>query len=226
MKLLTNISGALLLAMALSLFLVNWISPSYIQLPRDPVLAVSLRSLFWIFGGLALAVSLICLFDDLPTRQMFSIACLATVFNAYQIGVYCVGSRGLSGYLGGFSRAFGMSAYCAGALATFVFAYLLIMSYGSLAWLGRFRKLEANFLKMSCPSCGGHIKFAVISLGGQISCPHCQTAVTLRKPEENLKISCFFCKEHIEFPPHALGTKIPCPHCKKHITLQQTGVPA
>jgi hypothetical protein len=226
MKLLINISGALLLAMALSLFLVNWVTPTYILLPRDPVFAVPLRSLFWIFGGVAVAVSLICLFDDLPVRQMFSISCLATVFIAYQIGVYYVGSHGLSGYLGGFSRAFGMSAYCAGGLATFVFAYLLIMSCGSLAWLRRLRKLEANFLKMACPSCGGHIKFAIISLGGQISCPHCQTPVTLRKPEENLKISCFFCKEHIEFPPHALGTKISCPHCKKLITLQQTAAPA
>lgn len=226
MKLLTNISGALLLAVALSLFLVNWVTPTYILLPRDPVFSVPLKSLFWIFGSLAMVVSLICLFDNIPARQMLSISCLATAFTAYQTGAYCLGSRGLSGYLGGFSRAFGMSAYYTNALAALVFAYLLIMSYGSLARIRRLKKLEANFLKMACPCCGGRIKFAIINLGGQISCPHCQTAVTLRKPEENLKISCFFCKEHIEFPPHALGTKISCPHCKKHITLQQTAAPA
>jgi hypothetical protein len=226
MRLLINFSGGLLLAVALSLFLVNWTSPVYVVLPLDPLFAMSLRLLFWILGDFALAVSLICLFDDRPTRQMLFLCSLATVFAAYQIGVYCAGCRGLSGYLGGFSRTFGISAYVTNILSTFVFGYLLVVSYGSLIWLWRRRKLEVNFLKMSCPDCGGHIKFAVMNLGGQIPCPHCQTAVTLRKPEENFKMACFFCQEHIEFPSHALGVKTQCPHCKKDITLQQTGAPA
>ena len=67
-------------------------------------------------------------------------------------------------------------------------------------------KATDKSLKMSCSSCGGHIKFAVQNLGQRIACPHCQTAITLRQPE-NLKMSCFFCKGHIEFPSHALGQK-------------------
>ncbi len=222
MKVLRKLSGALLLTVALSLFLVIWTTPFYIVLPSDPIFSLPQRFLFWLIGGLALAVSLICLFDEHPTRQMFVLAWLATVFIDYQIGAYCVGCRSLAGYLGGFSHTFGISANSAGVFATFVSVCLLILSCSSLVWARRQEKLEANFLKISCPSCGGHLKFELMNLGKQIPCPHCQTAVTLRKPDDYLKMSCFFCKEHIEFPPYALGSKIRCPHCKKDITLRQT----
>ena len=68
------------------------------------------------------------------------------------------------------------------------------------------------------PSCGGHVNFAGQNHGQNIPCPHCQTAITLRKAD-NLKISCVSCGGHIEFPPHAVGQKIQCPHCAKNITL-------
>jgi hypothetical protein len=222
MKVLRKFSGALLLAVAFSLFLVNWTSPSYIVLPFDPIFALSQQWLFWIIGGFALAVALICLFDDRPIPQVFILSLLATAFIAYQIWVYCVGCRGVSGYLGGLSRTFGVSAHGAGVLTMLGTVILPILSYSSVGWLWWRGKLEAKFLKMSCPSCGGHLKFEFTSLGKQVPCPHCQAAVTLRKPDENLKMSCFLCKERIEFPSHALGSIIRCPHCHKDITLRQT----
>jgi hypothetical protein len=85
------------------------------------------------------------------------------------------------------------------------------------SWLGSRRE---NFAKMSCPACGGHIRFAAQNAGQAIPCPHCRKTITLRQPD-NLKMSCFFCQGHIEFPPHALGQKIPCPHCKMDITLKE-----
>jgi len=211
---------------ALSLFLVNWTSPAYLVLPLDPVFALPQRFLFWMIGGLALSVSLVCLFDERPIRQMFVLSWLATFFIAYQIAAYCAGCRSLSGYLGGFSRAFGISAYGAGVFTVLASVCLLIFSYSSLVWLWRRGKLEATFLKMSCPSCGGHLKFELMNLGNQIPCPHCQVAITLHKPDESLKIACFFCKGRIEFPSHALGSMIRCPHCNKDITLRQTGAAA
>jgi hypothetical protein len=57
-------------------------------------------------------------------------------------------------------------------------------------------------------------------LGEKTACPQCQTAITLRRPE-NLKMSCFFCQGHIEFPAHAIGNKLQCPHCKKDITFKE-----
>lgn len=80
-------------------------------------------------------------------------------------------------------------------------------------------KMVSNYLKMSCPACGGRVKFAVQNIGQQISCPHCQAAITLRKPEEKLRMTCVLCRGSIEFPAHALGQKISCPHCAKTITL-------
>jgi hypothetical protein len=81
-------------------------------------------------------------------------------------------------------------------------------------------ELAAGFLKVSCPSCGGHIKFSIQNLGQKMPCPHCQTNITLRKPE-NLKVSCYFCKGHIEFPAHAIGQKLKCPHCHMDIGLKE-----
>jgi len=93
-------------------------------------------------------------------------------------------------------------------------------SYAALMrlWLKGGLPQTIESIKMSCHSCGVHIEFAIQYIGQKIPCPHCQTTITLQKPE-NLKMSCFFCKEHIEFPSHATGQKIPCPHCAKTITL-------
>src|SRR6202007_3241282 len=108
---LTYFSGALLLALALSLFLVNHTSPVYIVWPGDPVFSMPLRHFFWIIGGLMLAVSVVCIFDDHPIPQMSALACLATIFAVYQVGVYLKGFHSLSGYLGGFPRTFGASTH-------------------------------------------------------------------------------------------------------------------
>jgi hypothetical protein len=223
MKFLTSSSGALLLAIAGCLFLVNWTSPAELILPHDPVCALPVRLLFWIVGGLALAGALFCLLDDQPTRQMLLVAWLATNFLVYQVGAGFLGVHSLAGYLGGFTRTFGISAQAASILAILAVGYLLAGSYGSLLWWWRCRKLDENYFKMSCPACGTHIKFARENLGQDRPCPKCGAGVTLRRPE-NLKMPCFFCKAHIEFPAHAIGQKIRCPHCQQDITLQQPSV--
>jgi hypothetical protein len=220
MKIVSTVAGALLLAIAASLFLVNWTSPANLVLPHDPVFALSVRPLFWIAGGLALAVALVCLFDDRPSRQMILLAWVATNFAVYEGGLYWMGCRGLTGYLGGFSRTFSLPATAANALVLASLGSLLALSYGSLLWLRQQKKLDRNFQKMSCPACGAHIKFALQNLGQKIPCPQCQTAITLRQPD-NLKIACFFCQGHIEFPAHAIGEKMPCPHCQMDITLKE-----
>jgi DNA-directed RNA polymerase subunit RPC12/RpoP len=81
------------------------------------------------------------------------------------------------------------------------------------------RDAASGLIRMTCPACGGHVRFASQNLGQQIPCPHCQSAIFLSNPEEYFKMTCVLCKGHVEFPPHALGRKIPCPHCAKTITL-------
>ncbi len=213
-----NSAGALLLALASALFLINWTSPADSVQPHDPIFLVSLNDLFWIIGGLVAVMALVCFFSERPRLAMFVLAWLAVNFLVCRIGLYWDGCPSLTGYLGGFSYAFGISAKAANAMTDMVFAYLLIGSCLAL-WILRRLPPPVEFQKMSCPACGAHVKFAAENLGQQIPCPQCQTIITLRKPG-NLKMSCFFCHEHIEFPVHALGQKIKCPHCQMDITLK------
>ncbi|MGH7940532.1 MAG: hypothetical protein ACREFR_05620 [Limisphaerales bacterium] len=218
-----NSAGALLLAMATALVLINWTSaPDYVS-PRDPIFAVSVNDWFWIFAGLGGALALVCLFSDGMRRPLLLLAGVGFECLIIRIGLAWEGCRSLSGYLQGFSRAFSISAGMANAVADAVFAYLFI---GSCVALLLERRLPADlqWQKMSCPSCGGRVKFPIQNLGQMTDCPHCQALVTLRKPEEILKMACYFCKEHVEFPAHALGRKIKCPHCKIEIGLKEETV--
>jgi uncharacterized paraquat-inducible protein A len=124
--------------------------------------------------------------------------------------------------LGSLTDPLNLSRGASGFILEMLPIYLVLGSYAAFMqlWVGRTAGLAANSVKISCPSCGGHIKFAIQNLGQKIPCPHCQTAVTLRQPE-NLKMSCFFCKGRIEFPSHALGQKISCPHCKMEVSLKE-----
>lgn len=48
------------------------------------------------------------------------------------------------------------------------------------------QKPQANatdYLKISCPNCGGHVAFPAQGIGRKIACPHCQTTITLQKPD-------------------------------------------
>jgi hypothetical protein len=40
----------------------------------------------------------------------------------------------------------------------------------------------ADYLKISCPSCCGHIEFPTHALGQSVLCPHCKMEITLKEP--------------------------------------------
>jgi hypothetical protein len=214
----TNSAGALLLALASALLLINWITPLDAVQPRDPIFLMSLNNLFWIIGVIAIVAALLCFFSERLTLPILLLAWLAANFFIYRIGLLSEGCRSLTGYLGGFAYAFGISAKMANIMADIIFAYFLIGSCVAL-WAVRQLPPPPQFEKMHCPSCGTHVQFTVENLGQQIPCPHCQETITLRKPEDTIKMTCVLCCGHVEFPAHALGQKISCPHCAKTITL-------
>ncbi|HTB84245.1 MAG TPA: hypothetical protein VK742_11370 [Candidatus Sulfotelmatobacter sp.] len=216
----TNSAGALLLALASALFLINWTSPVDVVLPHDPIFQMPLSELFWIIGGITAVAGLICFFNERATISALMVLWLGFCFLVIRVGLWVAGCHGLAGYLGGFTYNFGVTANTTGVMADFVFIYLFIGGCIML-WLGRRLPAPVEFQKMSCPACGGHVKFPLRNLGQKIDCPHCRATVALRNPEERLKSSCFFCQGHIEFPAHSIGTKMPCPHCKKDITLKE-----
>jgi hypothetical protein len=217
-------AGALLLASALVRF-VSCASDQTAIHPHEPVFMLALPTFFRVVAGLEFAIALVCLFGkDIVLQTSFALW-LATSLMVYRIAMVFSGATGgFNGYSGNITDAFGVSHRVVNALLETVPLYLLAGSLVVMAWSWWHQchhRLHPA-IRMSCPACGIHIEFASQYACRKIPCPHCQTAITLRKPE-NLKMSCFFCQEHIEFPAHAIGEKIPCPHCKMDITLKESG---
>jgi hypothetical protein len=218
-------AAALLLALAL---LIGWynIANGSLVPPPEPLSGLSLRTILWIAGGVGLAVTVMCLTVRSYFLRLLLVALVAVMFEAYQGGLFFLGSHALHACFASFSAIYGVPLPLLEILAQGVFLYFLI---GGLFLMLQFRSgpresakpiASSRTLKMACPACGGHIQFAAQNIGQIMPCPHCQKVLTLRKPD-NLKMCCFFCQEHIEFPPHAIGEKMPCPHCKKDITLME-----
>ena len=182
----------------------------------DPLFGLSFGHLMLVAGIIHLAVSFILLFTNWRTLGFGLTAWATGNFIIYRIALWNMGWHHSSGFI---VEPLGISFKVTDFITNLLSALLFIGSCATL-WIERRMMQTASSLKIFCPACGGHIKFAIQNLGQETSCPHCKTAITLRKPQ-NLKMSCFFCREHIEFPAHALGQKISCPHCKMSITLKE-----
>lgn len=215
----TNSVVVLLAMFATALFAGNAACLRLTQ-PRDPLLAISMDALLWILGLGALAVALVCVRSTKPRLQLALVGWFAANVVVYRVGLYWVGVPDIRGYVSSLAGVFNLSAGLAAGLLNGLFLYLFTVSAALLAW-STLGKAEEVALKAICARCGGHIAFSPRNLGRSVPCPHCQSSVTLRSPE-NLKMSCYFCKGHIEFPPHARGTKLKCPHCGMDITLKQS----
>ena len=230
-KLFIRVGGGILLAAALIRFLIAAGTSPGLALP-EPFIGISIRTAVMIVGGFELAVALFCLFGRWPWLQLGGLALLATGYAVYvlvllskgvQVQASCLGSltdplriyRGTTGYaLQFFPFSLALGSYAAAVGLWFCAEARMARSAGA-----RQRDATEGVVTMSCPACGGHVKFAVQNIGQQIPCPHCRVAITLRKQGDNLKMICVLCGGHIEFPPHAVGQKIDCPHCAKTITL-------
>jgi DNA-directed RNA polymerase subunit RPC12/RpoP len=221
-------AGAILLVAALGRFLIAVGDAQVLSLP-EPMLGIPLRYAVLLIGGFELAVARMCLFGKRIGLQLGWLAWLATNYFVIQLGLMWMGAHPQGTAIGSLTDPLHLSRGLTGIIVGILPAYILLGSCAALAWLWFgdratvAQRREAGFSKMSCPSCGTHIKFSLINLGQDIPCPQCRSAITLRKPE-NLKMSCFFCKEHIEFPAHGLGQKLQCPHCKRDITLKESTV--
>ena len=213
----TDSVAGLLTAFTTALFLCNIASAKLVQ-PHDPLFAIPMDAFFWILGLAAMAVMLACIFMQQPHFKLVVILWFATNLIIYRLGLQWQGVHNIRGYVGMLAHTFNLSNGVTSSLLNILILYLFIVSGVLLIWKFLARPVEVP-VKAVCAHCGGHITFLPNALGQQISCPHCRTAITLRKPDENLKMICVLCGGHVEFPAHALGQKIPCPHCAKTITL-------
>ncbi len=85
-------AGGLLLAVAAALFFSSRVGAD-IVLPRDPIFAISIGHLFWIFSGMCLGVALFTLSGKPTFMRAMVIAWLAT-----NLAVYCLGCLWYGGH--------------------------------------------------------------------------------------------------------------------------------
>jgi hypothetical protein len=211
-------AGSILLAAALNRFLIATGGAPALSLP-EPVLGIPVRYAVLLVGALELVVALICLFGKQLGLQVGWLIWLSVDFLVYRAALYFMHCHPQTTCIGSPTDPLHLSRGVIGSVVAVMPYYLLLGSFTATVWLWLLDRKE-EYLKMSCPSCGVHVKFVAKRLGQRAPCPHCRAAITLRRPD-NLKMSCFFCRGHIEFPAHALGDKLQCPHCMKDITLQE-----
>ncbi len=224
-------AGGILLAAALSRFLIAAGNAQVLSMP-EPLLGIPLRYAVLFVGSLELSAALICLFGRQLGYQIMWLAWLSTNFIFLWIVLFylhcppqgtCIGSLTEPLFFGQRAWEYGFAFIpCCLALGSYAAAiwYFFKIGQSGKNSTAPDRGLLIGTVKMSCPACGVHIKFARQNIGQKISCPHCQVNISLRQ-SENLKISCFFCQGHIEFPSYAIGKKMPCPHCNMDITLKE-----
>lgn len=219
-------AGTILLMAALIRFFIACGNAQVLALP-DPLLGIPLRFTVLLAGGLEMLVACVCLFGRNVRLQTGWLLWLAINYLVVQFGLIWMNVHPQGTGIGSLTDPLHLTRGWTGLLVMAVPVYLVVGSCVAAVWLwiaspivARRQADQARQHKLSCPACGGHIQFRLENLGQRTLCPHCQSPVTLRKPE-NLKMPCYFCQQHIEFPAHAIGTKLPCPHCGKGITLME-----
>ncbi len=131
--------GVLLLATAIAK-IVSACGSAHILQASDPILSISFRDEFWIFGVIELIVAAVCFSRDRVELQAMLVAFLATNFAAYRIGLLWIGYRKYCSCMGNLTDALHIPPQTADLAMKIILAYLLIGSYASLFWLWRQRK--------------------------------------------------------------------------------------
>ncbi len=216
------LSGAVLLAAALTRFLILLGNVPQLHQP-DPLLGLPLALGLFLAGAAELTVALLCLFGRRTRLQAGLIAWLACNYTVMRAGMYYTGIHPDWTCIGSLTDPLHLARGLSGLVVDWVLPGGLLA--GSVAvllapWVRVLFPPRSAFAKMSCPACGGHIRFSLSNLDRETACPHCRATVRLGR-DVTLKMSCYFCKGHIAFPAHALGTKLSCPHCKMDITLKE-----
>jgi hypothetical protein len=205
-------------ASALTRFVIAAGRSQALALP-DPILDLPLRTDVLLAGMLEMAVALICLFGKQTSIKIASLVWLAATFSGYRAGLFWMGVHPQGTAIGSWTDPLHLAGTFIGyvtALLPFCFmAGSCFVAVGVLV-----HKWHHHYQRMFCPDCGGHIRFFEGDGGKSNSCPHCKSAIILRRAEEDLRMLCFFCQRHIQFPSHALGRKTKCPHCDREITLR------
>jgi hypothetical protein len=200
MKFFIKSAGTILLAAALARFLIAAGNASFLSLP-DPALGIPLRYGVLTVGGIELVIALICLFGRSVSFQSAWLAWLATNFIIFQAGLFWMHCHPQATCIGSLTDPLHLSRGTTGMILAAVPIYLAVGGYVALLQLWFVKggnalqsiaaersedrstqSAHAEFLKISCPFCSGHIAFPMYGLGQTIACPHCAKGITLQMP--------------------------------------------
>lgn len=106
----------------------------------DPIFGLPFRAIFWTAGILELVVSSVCLFGKSLSVKALAVACIATNFLLYRIGLTLMGYHSPCPCLGNLTDALRIPPQIADTVMKIILAYLFIGSYGTLFWLWRQRR--------------------------------------------------------------------------------------
>jgi len=129
---------------------VNAMGAAHVLNVRDPLLQVPYRYLFLLAGGLELVISIYCFFGNNVWLKSQLVACLATTFVIYRIGLVAIHYQYPCPCLGTLTATLHIPAYKADSAMKVVLVYLVIGSYVTLLWLWvRQRKQSGTVLTAS-----------------------------------------------------------------------------
>lgn len=107
----------------------------------DPIIGIEFGQLMLVVGLAEIAIALVCWFGKRPTLTLGLVAWMSTNFVVYRLGLWWMGWKKPCSCLGNLTDALHISPQVADNIMKVVLAYLLIGSYGLLAWNWNNRRL-------------------------------------------------------------------------------------
>lgn len=117
------------------------LTPTKILAVDDPITGLSFGHLLLAVGLIELAIAGVCLFWRSQKPSLMLIACLATNFSVYRLGLFLIGWHRPCSCMGNLTDALHIRPEVADNIMKVVLGYLLIGSYGLLIWQCRLSKV-------------------------------------------------------------------------------------
>ncbi len=135
------ISAAFFLAITAAAKIFSSFGHAIILKTDDPLLKLSYRHLFWLVGGIELAIAGVCVFGKNVWLQAGLLAYLATNFVIYRFGINYMGFH-VCPCMGYLTESLPVSQTTTDLILKCILAYLLIGSYATLLvrWMHRQKK--------------------------------------------------------------------------------------
>ena len=131
------VSVGVLLLITSSAKLVSAVGTMQVLDVNEPIFHVSFRHIFWVAGLIELFIALVCFLDVNILYQTWIVACLATNFVFYRIGLVLIGWHKPCSCMGNLIDFLHIPPQTADTAMKIILAYMLFGSYGTLFWLWR-----------------------------------------------------------------------------------------